>query len=136
MGMLGSIADAVRSLGNLAGRVFLTGSILQGSIGPEGIEIWFTDMVDWATVRQALTKMVPETKGQFNPQQGVPNVEFLEVTPGTEGYEPQPPGALPEEGLEAIPGGAMPTGMGEMMAGPAGMPQGPPSGMTMEEESF
>lgn len=133
MGMLTSVADAVRSLTNLTGRVFLTGSILEGSIGPEGIEIWFTDMVDWATVRQAISKMVPEAKGQFNPQQGIPTVEFLEVTPGTDGYEPEGPEALAEEGLM---GGAMPPGMPpEMMAGSGNAPP-PPSGFTAETESF
>ena len=127
MGMLTSVADAIRSVPNITGRVFLTGSILEGSIGPEGVEIWFTDMVDWATVRQAVSKQVPEVKGQFNPQQGVPNVEFLEVTPGTTGYDPQPPESLSEEGLEAIPGGAMPPGgTPEMMAGGAEMPMAPP----------
>jgi hypothetical protein len=117
MDMLTSIADAVRSLPNITGRVFLTGSILDGSIGPEGIEIWFTDMVDWATVRQAVSKMVPETKGQFNPQQGVPTVQFLEVTPGTDGYEPESPDALAEEGLEGIPPTAMPEGISPQMLG-------------------
>ena len=120
MGLLTSIADAVRSLTSITGRVFLSGSILQGAPGPEGIEIWFTDMVDWATVRQAIGKMVPEAKGQFNPQQGIPTVEYLEVTPGTSGYEPEAPEALAEEGLM---GGAMPSGMPpEMMAGSGGAP--------------
>ena len=117
MDMLTSIADAVRSLPNITGRVFLTGSILDGTIGPEGIEIWFTDMVDWATVRQGVAKMVPETKGQFNPQQGVPTVPFLEVTPGTDGYEPESPDSLGEEGLEGVPPTAMPEGLPPQLFG-------------------
>lgn len=124
MGLLTQIADAIRSIKNITGRVFLTGSILNGEIGPEGIEIWFTDMVDWATVRQGVSKMVPEAKGQFNPQQGIPTVEFLEVTPGTSGYEPQSPDTLAQEGLA---GGAMPADTpSEMMSGPTGTPAGPP----------
>ena len=129
MGLLSQLADAIRSVTNITGRVFLTGSILQGTIGPEGVEIWFTDMVDWATVRQAVTKMVPDVKGQFNPQQGVPTVEFLEVTPGTSGYEPQSPDTLQQEGL---PSGAMPSTMpSEMMSGPMGQPAAtpPPPGL-------
>lgn len=102
-GTLTRIADAIRSVTTVKGRVFLSGSILSGEIGPEGIEIWFTDMVDWATVRQAVSKQVPESAGKFNPQQGVPTVPFLEVTPGTQGYEPQQPGELEQEGLMGNP---------------------------------
>lgn len=122
-GMLTQLADAVRSLTNITGRVFLTGSILQGAPGPEGIEIWFTDMVDWATVRQAIGKMVPEAKGNFNPQQGIPTVEYLEVTPGTEGYEPESPDALAAEGMPpGMPPGLSPDMMMPGASGPAGPP--------------
>lgn len=127
MDFLTHVADLIRSTPKVSGRIFLSGSILEGEKGPEGIEIWFTDMPDWATVRQHVTKRDPELKGMFNPQQGVPNIAFLEVTPGTEGYEPSEPGALAAEGLEAIPAGAMPEGgAGPTMAGAAGMPAAPP----------
>ena len=68
-------------------------------------------------------------KDKFNPQQGVPTVEFLEVSPGTSGYEPQTPDTLEQEGLA---GGAMPSTMpSEMMSGPMGQPAAvpPPSGL-------
>jgi hypothetical protein len=116
LSLLGRIADAVRSLTNVTGRVFLTGSILEGEPGPEGIEIWFTDMVDWATVRQALAKQVPETKGQLNPQQGIPTVASLEITPGTSSYEPTPPQGMGDMGGMLPPEGT-PSGMPPMMEG-------------------
>ena len=128
---LTNVADHIRSTPNTQGRIFLSGSIIETGIGPEGIEIWFTDMADWATVRQSVAKQDPELKGNFNPQQGVPNVPFVEVTPGTEGYDIQEPAALAGEGLEAIPEGG---GMEGMMGGaPAMVPppdmMGPMGGM-------
>jgi len=78
-------------------------------------------MVDWATVRQFVTKQDPTLAGKFNPQQGIPNIPYLEVTPGTSGYDKQEPEALAEEGLAAIPE-AMPAGVEGTMAGPMGAP--------------
>ena len=69
--------------------------------------------------------MVPEAKGQFNPQQGVPTVEYLEVTPGTDGYEAEPPEAIEAQGLQ----NGMPQGLpAELMQGGSPMPP-PPVGM-------
>ena len=122
MSLLANVADLVRSTPKVVGRVFLSGSILTGEEGPEGIEIWFTDMSDWATVRQHVYKSDPSLREKFNPMQGVPNIAYLEVTPGTTGYEPQQPESLEEEGLAAVPGGAMPEGLPpEMMGGQPAM---------------
>lgn len=123
LGELARIADLIRAVPKVVGRVFLSGSILEGKIGDEGIEIWFTDMVDWATVRQFVTKQDPQLKDEFNPMQGVPNIPYLEVTPGTSGYEVQQPEGLAEEGLMAQPEGL--PGM-QTMAGPGGPPMMPP----------
>ena len=124
-GLLERLADAIRSVASIRGRVFLSGSILDGEIGPEGVEIWFTEMLDWATVRQAVTKQVPEVQGKFAEPltcEVEPNTTYLEVTPGTQGYEPtEPQGGVPDlAGLtsEADALGAMPPGM------PAGGPPG------------
>jgi hypothetical protein len=130
-GLLERLADAIRNVPNTRGRIFLTGSILEGELGPEGVEIWFTEMLDWATVRQAVSKQIPEVKGKFTPYQGEPNVPYLEVTPGSTGYEVSGPGTgMPEEGSlmgegaspfapsEAM-GAGVPAGMG--MAGMEGM---------------
>jgi len=127
MDRLANVADLIRSTPKVVGRVFLSGSILEGEQGPEGIEIWFTDMADWATVRQYVTKQDPTLKDQFNPMQGVPNVPYLEVTPGTTGYEVSEPGELGEEGLEAVPNTAMPPQM------PPGMATGMPAMMPPPE---
>lgn len=115
------VADLIRETPKVTGRVFLAGSIVsEGRPGPEGIEIWFTDMVDWATVRQYVTKAEPELAGQFNPMQGVPSTTYLEVTPGTSGYTPQPAEGLAEEGLMAQPPMDASTMAGS--GGPAMMP--------------
>jgi len=123
-GLLERLADAIRSIPNIRGRVFLSGSILEGEIGPEGIEIWFTEMLDWATVRQAAVKMVPEAKGKFTEPLTCatePNTTYLEVTPGTQGYEPtEPQGGAPD--------------IAALMAGSgAGTGSGAPPEMGMEE---
>jgi hypothetical protein len=128
-GLLEQLADAIRSISKIRGRVFLTGSILEGEIGPEGIEIWFTEMLDWATVRQAVVQMVPEAKGKFSEPltcEEEPSVTYLEVTPGTSGYEPTEPmgGGFDMEGFMA--------GLGGMGGGPE--MGGMPPEMGMDEE--
>ena len=127
MGQLTMVADLIRATPKVIGRVFLAGSIVDaGKPGPEGIEIWFTDMVDWATVRQFVGKEEPDLAGQFNPMQGIPSTPYIEVTPGTSGYELQQPEGLAEENLMAQPpveGGI------DSMAGPGGPAMMPPPDM-------
>lgn len=127
MGEMTLIADLIRATPKVTGRVFLAGSIVtEGRPGPEGIEIWFTDMVDWATVRQFVTKEEPDVAGQFNPMQGIPSTPYIEVTPGTQGYTIQQPEGLAEEGLMAQP--PVPGGINSM-AGPGGPAMMPPPEM-------
>jgi hypothetical protein len=130
------IADLIRATPNVKGQVFLTGSILDGEIGPEGVEIHFTESLDWAPVRTWVFKQRPDLKGKFTPYyDGEPTVPYLEVTPGTSGYEPETPGGFgppemgsPQEGQMS----AMPPGLGSMMGGGAMPPMGggamPPMG--------
>lgn len=123
MAYLTHVADLIRQTPKVSGRVFLSGSVIEGEQGPEGIEIWFTDMVDWATVRQYVYKEDPELRDRFNPMQGIPTTPYIEVTPGTSGYEVQQPDTLAAEGLMGQP--PVPGGI-ETMAGQGGPAMMPP----------
>lgn len=128
--LLTSLADFFRSVQRIKGRVFLVGAIVEGvaeDLDYTGLEVAITNPQDKQTILNAIKNEIPELHGnvQFQTVSGQPTGAFLEVTPGTQGYEVQGMEAAPLQGAgaEGMGLGALPPMTGqEMMMGPQGGP--------------
>ena len=130
-----AVADVFRAMQNVKGRLWLVGAAVDGldpsELAQGFLEVVVSDPLDKQTVLNALRKT---PLGAFADAQRVAfhedlsvleRVPSLEVTPGTEGYEPQVQGAdaeavEAEEMTATVPLGGVPPEMGgaapEMMA--------------------
>jgi len=100
-------------------RVYLMGPVLQGNVGPHACEVYLSDMNDKATIVNHMKKNLPEIVGQndgidFFAGEPPEGSVYIDVSPGTEGYElkglegPEgmPPETLPQPGSDMGPSGA------------------------------
>lgn len=135
--MLQMFADFMRSIQKIKGRVFLAGAILRGpeDLDEAGVvDIFITDGKDKQTISNAVRNQVPELHGSLEFHSGQPEGQYLEVTPGTEGYEIEGRSNVEEEeeNPEGISGGGINPFGGAGGAGPlptGGPPEGGPPGM-------
>uniref|UniRef100_A0A6M3KD55 Putative portal protein n=1 Tax=viral metagenome TaxID=1070528 RepID=A0A6M3KD55_9ZZZZ len=107
-------ADLLRSIPNIKGQVYLMGDFLTPSDYGEGqsptMTIGLTDMIDKQTIINFVQKQVPEMYGAMEfVKVTEPEPPFLDVSPGTNGYEirggveAQTPEGQPPEGGEIPP---------------------------------
>jgi hypothetical protein len=87
--LLTMVANFFRGIKKVKGRVFLVGAILNDpeNIDYTGLEVYLTDTRDKQTILNAVRNNIPELHGNVQFYTGVPKGEYLEVTPGTEGYD-------------------------------------------------
>jgi len=115
---LEDVADRIRAVKRIKGKVYLAGMIVMAhNLDPKAgqkLEILITNPLDRQTISNALPDVTKPEVCQFTTiaegQQG----DALEVTPGTQGYEPTGSQDMPD--LGGMPPG-MPPGMPGMMGG-------------------
>jgi len=134
-----AVADVFRSIGKVRGEVWLVGDYLQGGISAEEfaegmLEVYVSDPIDKATILNALrgTELAGAVEQQrvvFHDNRKVMIEHWsLNVSPGTQGYDPSPPGQEEAPVDESnMPPGMSPEEM--MMGAPSGMPGAPQGGM-------
>ena len=133
-----AVADLFRAIAKVKGEVWLVGDYLQGGISPEEfaegmIEVYVSLPVDKATILNALraTELAGAVEQQrvvFHDNRQVMVEHWsLNVSPGTSGYDPSPPGEEePPTDEQNMPPGMSPDEM--MMGAPGGMSGAPPGG--------
>ena len=110
-----AVIDEFRDVYNIPSqnKVYLAGPVLSGKLGAHACEVYLEDMNDKATIVNHMREEAPEIHGTMDFYDGEPpgNIPYIEVGPGTNGYE-----ISTDEEVE-----------GEMMAPPEGMaPEGMP----------
>ena len=137
-------ADLLRNIPNIKGRVFIIGDFLDpayleqtsgmGSAPQLGIAV--TDTLDKQTILNAVQNgPAPELHGNiaFEEVVGEPAEPFIEVTPGTSGYEVVGQTAPQEEGGVPLPEGGLPQEAGLLGGGlPEAGEEAPPEEMIPE----
>lgn len=123
-----AVADLFRSIKKIRGEVWLVGDYLEGGITPEEfaegfIEVYVSNPLDKQTILNALraSELAPAVEQQrivFHDNRAIlTNHLALNVTPGTEGYEPLMEGESPGE---PPPEEELPIGMSPEEAAPQG----------------
>ena len=81
-----ALADEFRDIAKIKGQVYLAGQCLTGDLAM--IDVYLTDQNDKQTILNHMKKHVPPLDGRFGFLPAPPPEPYLEVTPGTTGYEP------------------------------------------------
>jgi len=110
-------------------KVYLAGPVLGGKLGPGSCEVYLSDMNDKATIVNHMKENAEEIYGTMDFYEGEPpsNIPYVEVGPGSKGYEIAGEAEDVQGEMMAPEGAALGgMGMGAPPGGPPGMGNLPP----------